>query len=212
MIGKLVLAALVAGLLAGLIYGGVQHVRTTPLILAAEVYEKAGAPADGWQRTLSTFVASMIAGAGFAILLAGVSLITGLPITRGNGVIWGLCGFLAVVVAPSAGLSPQLPGMPEADLVARQIWWVATALSTGAGLFLIATRAGIYWVAAALILIAVPHIFGAPQPLNPETAVPAALASSFVANSIAASAILWSLIGTFLGFAMQKFGKDLYPS
>ncbi len=43
MIGRLVLAALIAGMAAGLIYGGVQHVQTTPLILAAEVYETAPA-------------------------------------------------------------------------------------------------------------------------------------------------------------------------
>jgi predicted cobalt transporter CbtA len=41
MIGRLVLAALIAGMAAGLIYGGVQHVQTTPLIIAAEVYETA---------------------------------------------------------------------------------------------------------------------------------------------------------------------------
>ncbi len=43
MIGRVVLAALIAGMAAGFIYGGVQHVRTTPLILAAEVYETAPA-------------------------------------------------------------------------------------------------------------------------------------------------------------------------
>ena len=111
MIGRLVLAALIAGMAAGFIYGGVQHVRTTPLILAAEVFETAPAhdhaagtpehshdaaataaatapaqepeaeewaPADGWPRTFSTTLASVITGAGFAILLAGVSLLTGI--------------------------------------------------------------------------------------------------------------------------------------
>src|SRR5215203_3200236 len=106
MIGRLVLAALIAGMAAGFIYGGIQHVQTTPLILAAEVYETAPAhdhaaavtdpavtsaptpeheeewsPTDGWQRTLSTTISSMITGAGFAVLLAGVSLLTGFPIT-----------------------------------------------------------------------------------------------------------------------------------
>ena len=44
MIGRLVLAALIAGMAAGFIYGGVQHVQTTPLILAAEVYEISSRP------------------------------------------------------------------------------------------------------------------------------------------------------------------------
>lgn len=239
MIGKLVLAALIAGMAAGLIYGGVQHVQTTPLILAAEVYETAPAhdhaaavtdpaapaeaapaaheheeeewtPADGWQRTLSTTVSSMITGAGFALLLAGVSLLTGLPITPKNGLIWGICGFLAATVAPGAGLAPELPGMPTADLVSRQVWWVATIIASGIGIFLIATKRELIWLAAAVVLIALPHIIGAPQPLTHETAVPAGLAASFAANTIAASAVLWSLIGLFLGLALQKFGKDVY--
>ena len=241
MIGRLVLAALIAGMAAGFIYGGVQHVQTTPLILAAEVYETAPAhdhaaaatdpaapaeaatpapeheeeewaPADGWPRTLSTTISSMITGAGFALLLAGVSLLTGLPITPKNGLIWGICGFLAATVAPDAGLAPELPGMPTADLVSRQVWWVATIIASGIGIFLIATRRELLWLAAAVVLIALPHIIGAPQPLTHETAVPAGLAASFAANTIAASAVLWSLIGLFLGFALQKFGKDVYAS
>jgi cobalt transporter subunit CbtA len=241
MIGRLVLAAVIAGMAAGLIYGGVQHVQTTPLIIAAEAYETAPAhdhgaaavdpaapaeaapaahdhgeeewtPADGWPRTLSTTLSSVIAGAGFALLLAGVSLLTGLPITPKNGLIWGICGFLAATVAPGAGLAPELPGMPTADLVLRQIWWVATIAATGAAIFLIATRRELIWLAAAVVLIALPHIIGAPQPLTHETAVPAGLAASFAANTIAASAVLWSLIGLFLGLALQKFGKDVYAS
>ena len=41
MIGKFVLASLLAGMLAGLVLAGIQHVRITPLILSGEVYEKA---------------------------------------------------------------------------------------------------------------------------------------------------------------------------
>ena len=145
-------------------------------------------------------------------MLAGVSLLTGFPITPKNGLIWGICGFLAVTVAPGAGLAPELPGMPAGDLVSRQIWWVATIIATGAGIFLIATRRELIWLAAAVVLIALPHIIGAPQPLTHETAVPAGLAASFAANTIAASAVLWSLIGLFLGLALQKFGKDVYAS
>jgi cobalt transporter subunit CbtA len=234
MIGRLVLAALIAGMAAGLLYSGVQYMRTTPLLIAAEVFEsapahdhgaattttagtheheeEAWAPADGWQRTLTTTLSSVITGAGFAILLAGVSLLTGLPITPKNGLIWGVCGFLAVTVAPGAGLAPELPGMPAGDLIARQIWWVATIIATGAGIFLIATKRELAWLAAAVVLIALPHIVGAPQPVTHETAVPAGLAASFAANTIAASAVLWSLIGLFLGFALNKFGKDVYTT
>ena len=42
------------------------------------------------------------------VLLAGISLISGLPITKQNGLIWGLCGFLAICLAPAAGLPNPL--------------------------------------------------------------------------------------------------------
>ncbi len=161
MIGRVILAALLAGIAAGLAMGFIQHERLTPLILEAEAFENAGhqhthgtasdpsataetaaaehdhgegwAPADGWQRTLSTTVTAAMSGAAFAAILAGISLLTGLPITRANGMVWGLCGFLAATVAPSAGLPPELPGMVAAELVPRQVWWVGTIAATAAG-------------------------------------------------------------------------------
>jgi cobalt transporter subunit CbtA len=230
MIGRAILAALLAGIAAGFIMGAIQHVRLTPLIVAAEAYEQAelpgtaaagtghqhdaGAwmPADGWQRTLATTLASTMTGAGFAGLLAGVSLLSGLAINRRNGVMWGLCGFLAVTLAPAAGLPPELPGMPAADLASRQIWWVATILATGAGLYLLAARRELWAIAAAVILIALPQAIGAPEAATADSTVPASLAAAFVANSLAAGAVFWALIGLFLGFAFEKFVKEIYAT
>ena len=234
MIGRVLLAALLAGIAAGLIMGAIQHVRLTPLIVEAETYENPGhtapaagetapavdesdhgdgwKPADGWQRTLATTATTAMTGAAFAALLAGISLLTGLPITRSNGVIWGLCGFLAATVAPSAGLPPELPGMPAGDLLVRQAWWIGTVAATSAALYLIATRRETWAVCLAIVLIGLPHIIGAPAPVTHETAVPPHLAASFVANSIAANAIFWSLIGVFLGLTLNRYAKDLYTS
>jgi cobalt transporter subunit CbtA len=248
MIGRIVLAALIAGIAAGVILAGIQHVRLTPLILAAEVYEKAAdateeaaaaktgteapakcvenmpghtmcigdqrewEPAEGLQRTLYTTAASMLAGGGFAAMLAGISLLIGIPITPRNGLVWGLCGFLAFTIAPGAGLPPELPGMPVGDLMARQIWWVGTIAATGVGLYLIAVRRELVWIALAVALIALPHVIGAPQPLTEETTVPAGLAAAFASNTVAAAAVFWSLIGVFLGLALQKFNRELYPA
>ena len=231
MIGRVLLAALLAGIAAGLIMGAIQHVRLTPLILEAEIYETQGhdlakgvaaderspagdgwTPADGWQRTLATTATQAMAGAGFAAILAGISLLTGLAITRENGVIWGLCGFLAATVAPAAGLPPELPGMPAGDLLERQIWWVGTIAATASGLYLIAVRRGTWAMALAIVLIGLPHIIGAPVPVSHESAVPPHLAASFAANAIAAGAIFWSLIGTFLGLTLDRFAKDVYAT
>jgi cobalt transporter subunit CbtA len=218
MIGRVILAALLAGVAAGLFMGVIQHLRLTPLILQAETFEAAmphdhgdeegWKPANGIQRTASTTAATLATGAGYSAILAAVSLLSGFPLNRRNGVIWGLCGFLAVCVAPAAGLSPELPGMPAADVGARQFWWVATVAATGIALYLIAIRQHAWQVMAAVVLIALPHVIGAPAATHDHgSTLPAALAASFAANSIAANAIFWALIGTFLGYAMERTTK-----
>jgi cobalt transporter subunit CbtA len=170
--------------------------------------EEAWAPQGGAERTLFTFLASIVAGAGLAAILAGVSLLSGVNITPRNGLLWGLAGFLAVHLAPAAGLAPELPGMPAADLVARQVWWVGTIIATAVGIWLFTQRSEMWAKVAAVILVALPHIIGAPQPPTHESGVPAGLSAEFAANTLAAAAVLWLAIGTFLGFAMNHFVKE----
>jgi cobalt transporter subunit CbtA len=226
MTGRVLLAALLAGIAAGLIMSAIQHVKLTPLILAAEKYETGGAtahqhgtepqpapegawaPQNGFERTLYTTLASIIAGAGFASLLAGLSVLLGQRVTGRNGVLWGLAGFVAVSLAPSAGLPPELPGMQATDLIQRQIWWVATIIATGAGIALIFLRSELIAKIIGVTIIALPHLIGAPQPLGEESGVPPALSAAFAANSIVAAAIFWCAIGGFLGMAMDRFLKD----
>jgi cobalt transporter subunit CbtA len=224
-LARVLFAVLFCGVTAGLIMGVIQHVRLTPLILEAEKYEtaephdhahgdtapaahthdtKEWAPGDGWERTTYTLIASMLSGTGFAALLASVILVFGAPLNRGNGWIWGLCGFLAVSMAPAAGLSPELPGMPVGDLMGRQFWWVGTIAATATALWILAfaKQPLRYVVIAALLLV--PHIIGAPQPENHESAVPAVLASNFVTSSLMANAVMWLIIGVLLGHALPQ--------
>jgi cobalt transporter subunit CbtA len=240
MIGRVLLAALLAGIAAGLFYGAIQHVRLTPLILEAEKYENAGdghshdhaaaatttdttaaqsapapaeeeegwAPADGSERTSYTFLASIVAGAGFAALLAGVSLLSGIRITPRNGVLWGIAGFLAVHLAPAASLPPELPGMPAGDLLLRQVWWVGTIAATGIAIWLFTQRTEMWAKVAAVVLVALPHIIGAPMPPTHESGVPAVISAAFAANTLAAAALLWIAIGGFLGLTMDRFVKE----
>ena len=239
MIGRLVLAALIAGLVAGLILAGIQHVRLSPLIAEAEVYEHSHdhvaaetaeavpcvetmpgmkmcsetgtanwEPADGGERSLYTSLASLLAGAGFAAMLAGVSFLSGIPITSRNGLIWGLCGFIAVAIAPAAGLPPELPGMPVADLHARQFWWVSTIMATGLGIYLIAIKRSLPAAAAAIVIIALPHLIGAPVAATHESALPPALASAFAANALAAAAVFWCVLGQLLGIALERISYE----
>jgi cobalt transporter subunit CbtA len=207
-----------------------QQQRLTPFILAAETFENAEAghsqaaaspgtgtaqshdhatgtewaPEDGTERLVYTFAASILASAGFAALLAGVALMTGKTITRKSGWLWGLCGFVAVSLAPAAGLAPELPGMPAADLLSRQIWWLSTIAATATALWLLAFRREPWAVVAALAIVLLPHIIGAPLPAAHESGVPATLASQFVGASLAANAMMWLLIGILLGHFLPQ--------
>lgn len=237
MIGRVILAALLAGVAAGLIMGVIQHFKLTPLILEAEVFETAGGaghshdttaaaepaaaesaepdewgPQDGWERTLFTTAASMLAGAGFAAVLAGIALLSGIPLTARNGLLWGLAGFISVNLAPAMGLSPELPGMPAGDLLARQIWWIGTIIATGIGIYLIAIKRASWAIAVGVALIIAPHLIGAPQPPTHESGVPAGLAADFAANSIAAAAAFWCILGVFAGIALDRTTKGMWAT
>ena len=156
MLTRVLLAALLAGVLSGVFVTAVQAFRVTPLILQAETYENAGsdahshdssasnthghgdstaeapqvwAPEDGMERTFYTMVSNILVGVSFSLILTAGVLLTKSVLTMRTGLVWGACGFVAFVLAPNFGLSPELPGMPAADLTLRQNWWFATVLS-----------------------------------------------------------------------------------
>ena len=247
MIGRFVLAALVAGFLAGGVLMVLQNARLTPLILAAEVYEQAddakkdavagqeqtaapacketmpgmkmcpdnGAaewePAPGLQRIGLAGVASLLAGGGFAAILAGLSMLLNVPITRANGWIWGLSGFFAVHLATGAGLAPEIPGMPVADLTMRQIWWVGTIIATGGAIYCFAIRKEFWAPFLGVVLLVVPHIIGAPVAPEGETSVPPGLAAEFAANALAAAAVFWLVMGVLLGRFLPPIVEKFEP-
>jgi cobalt transporter subunit CbtA len=132
-----------------------------------------------------------------------------IPLTIRNGVLWGLCGFLCASLAPAAGLPPELPGMPAADLAARQVWWIGSIVATASGIYLMASRRYSWSLWLGVIVIALPHIIGAPQA---ETytmpGVPAGLAAAYVANSLAANAVFWIVIGSVLGMSFGSINKE----
>jgi len=231
MIMRVLLAAIIAGMLAGAVAGAFQIWRVTPLIIAAEVYENQGgtgaahghdagvaadhshgeadepwAPEDGIERTAYTLLATLVMGVGFAFVLAAAVMFTGRDITIQNGVIWGLAGFVVFTLAPTTGLAPELPGMPAAELIPRQTWWWGTALATGGGIALVALQPNLALKAVGAVLIAAPHIIGAPRPEAHDSAVPAALAADFAANSLAMMALFWIVLGVSLGWFLNRTG------
>ena len=230
MLNRLLAACLLAGLLAGLAVAALQHFVTTPLILAAEIYEAPGAaapaaplppviqhpgghthsaeagapewkPADGLQRTAFTSLATIAAATGFAMILLAAMLLSGDKISPRMAFGWAVCGFAATGLAPALGLAPLLPGSAAGPLEARQVWWLATALATAGGLWLLLRHKNpLLWIAGAALVLA-PHMLGAPHEAAFESRAPAELAARFVAASLAVQAALWMLSGLAAGAA-----------
>ncbi|MDC9823187.1 CbtA family protein [Devosia sp. ZB163] len=170
--------------------------------------EEAWAPQDGTERVVYTVLANVLGAIGFAFLLAAVSVLSGIEITTRNGLIWGLGGFIALQLAPAVGLPPELPGMPAADLVARQAWWIGTAIATGAGILAIARLRNWTGLAIAVVLIAAPHVIGAPPAPHEPSGVPAHLATAYAANALATGALFWLIAGPLLGWLNERFAKS----
>lgn len=167
--------------------------------------EEAWMPADGFERFIYTAAADMLAAIGFGLVLIAVSeALGGFKGWRG-GLMFGIAGFLAVSLAPGLGLPPELPGMPAAELGSRQVWWVATAVCTAAGLGLLAyTRSAIFAV-LAIVLLAAPHIIGAPLSPSHETAVPPELHARFVTAVYASNLVFWAVLGALAGMIRERF-------
>lgn len=208
MISRTLLTGLLAGLLAGIVLTGLYLVKAQPLILHAELYELGAAVADpvGMPliRTIETLMFNILTGAAFGLILAALLTLRGRRVGLRQGVIWGVAGFAAFALAPAFGLPPELPGSVAAGLEARQVWWLLTAGVTagGIGLLVFAGR----WPArlGGVVLILLPHLFGAPHPDAFDGAVPAELAAQFVAVSLGANALFWIVLGGGAGYLHDR--------
>jgi cobalt transporter subunit CbtA len=165
-------------------------------------------PADGFQRTAFTIGANILTAIGFALLLGGIFALRGHPVGWREGLLWGLGGFVVFTAAPGLGLPPELPGMPVAELTARQIWWVATAAATAAGLCLLVFRRAPWAAVVGLVLIALPHLIGAPVADEAHSEVPAALSHNFVVAVTLTSLLFWALLGISTSLALTRISRS----
>lgn len=203
---RLLLTALIAGGIAGIILAGVQHFTIMPMLFEAETYEtssadegmhageEAWAPEDGTERTFFTLINSVIVGFGFGLLLTACYALRG-NVTWRSGILWGLGGFAAFNLAPALGLPPELPGDAAAGLVERQLWWVLTVIVTAMGLWIIAFQPKRSLKLFGVAFILIPHIVGAPQPEVHESLAPADLRSAFIYTSLFTNAVFWIVLG-----------------
>jgi cobalt transporter subunit CbtA len=166
-------------------------------------------PANGFERTAYTVAADLLTGIGYCLLLVAAYGSTGRPVDWRSGLGWGLAGFAVFVLAPGLGLPPEVPGTEAAPLAARQAWWLGTAVATAAGLgvrFLWRPRTPL-WSLAAIVLIALPHVIGAPQPAEYHSAAPEALAHRFIAASTVAGFLFWAVAGAASGWIYGRLAR-----
>ena len=160
-------------------------------------------PADGFERTFWTGVANVGMAVGFALLLvAAFSLREN--VSWRQGILWGLGGYAAFFALPALGLAPELPGTEAAALESRQAWWLVTATLSVIGVALIGLTRGWHWKAAAAVLIAVPHLIGAPHPEIGHSLAPAELVRMFIVATAIANAVFWVVLGAGCAIAFRK--------
>lgn len=221
---RIAAVALLAGLVAGLWLSVARQLWVAPLILQAEELEHAAAPHGHppgvpehpeaprtvpFARHAWTWAANVLTSFGFALLMMAGLALSG----RGAGILgglgWGLAGFVVFSLAPGFALPPVLPGVPEAPLAARQLWWLVTVSCTAAGLSLLAFGSG-WQRALALILLPIPHLVGAPQPSAPIPAALADLSHRFAVVTLAINLSAWLALGAVCGWGWQRLaGRGL---
>jgi len=226
---SIVFSAAVAGLVVGTAVTVVQQFGTVPLIQKAEVAERAAEarltagtaavhqhaghdrgmaawePRAGLERNSFTAAANILTATGFALVLAGIYALRGRPVTWHEGLLWGLGGFIVFTAAPGLGLPPELPGVSAAPVEARQIWWIATAAATAAGLGLLVFRRAAWAAILGLCLIASPHLIGAPKLPELHGDVSEALAHQFIVAVTLTSLLFWALLGSLTSIAYGRF-------
>ena len=169
---------------------------------------EAWAPADGLERNLFTLGAEIVTGVGYALLLTAAIVFFGKGADWRRGLLSGLAGFACFTLAPSFGLPPELPGTEAAPLLSRQIWWIGTVIATAGGLFAAARLRNVYGYAIAVVLIALPHVLGAPQPQTPGGLAPEELEHKFILVAIATSLVFWLVLGVLTGAFFKRYANE----
>lgn len=217
-IREIIFAAVIAGTVAALPFTLVQSVWIIPLIVEAEAYEDAAKlaeahqtlspsavehhhdpvawkPQSGWERSALTFAANVLAGAGYGFVLMGSYLLWREPKSVLWGAAYGAGGFCAFFVAPALGLSPELPGTPTAELIARQEWWLMMAAATVTGVVLFCSRNTLSARALAMAILLAPHFIPAPHLAIESSLALADLQSRLRSATTIANGVFWLSLG-----------------
>lgn len=157
-----------------------------------------GAGPSELQRQGLSVLFSLLTWCGFGLILAGAMRVAaerGARIEAAQAALWGIGGFAAFQLMPAIGLPPELPGMSAGDLAGRQVWWLATVGATAAGLGLMAYGGARLARLAGLVLLVLPHVWGAPEAESFQGNLPPELAAGFAARSLALGLVTWAALG-----------------
>lgn len=176
-------------------------------------------PAAGVERTSFTVLAKVLTAIGFALVLLPVMVVSTRPtagskINWSKGLFWGAAGYAVFYLAPALGLPPEVPGAVAAPLEARQLWWLFAVTCTAAGLAGAAFGKS-PWRWAALGLLVLPHVVGAPYSpvaaFSEHSAAAAAelerLADQFIGATAIANGVFWLALGLVSIWAVERIGS-----
>jgi len=225
MLSRFIISAVFAGAAAGLLTGLLQLAFVQPVLLHAELYEGGdlvhfGAEAVSAHPELPGFdlmrdglsvIFTMLTYTGYALILIGAMSFAeerGTPITARWGILWGIAGFVAFHLAPGFTLAPEVPGVAAADVTARQIWWFATVAAAVVALWLIAFGRSPIMILIAAVLLAAPHLIGAPEPDTFAGPVPTEIGALFAARAFGVGLAAWVMLGAFAAFFWQREGEQ----
>ena len=221
MFKKIITTALFAGFIVGVVSALLQLIYVQPILLHAELYETGSLTHFGennsqgahhnsafdFQRNGLSILFSALIYTGYAIILVSLlAYASSLNLKIGNvrSILFVVCGFFAVQLAPAFGLPPELPGAAAAELFPRQIWWFFCVLVTILGIWIVSFSQKIPYVLIGIIIILVPHIVGAPEPEFFVGPTPPELASHFASRTLALGAASWVLLGYLSGYFWRK--------
>lgn len=210
----ILLAALLAGSVSGIVITIAHHYWTVPLIEKAESYPAPADaepspggwhPAEGIERTASTALADIAVAIATALILLAAYVIHGDEVNWLRGVHWGLGAFAVLTLWPNIGLPPYLPGQAMAPHLDRQIWWSVTAIMAVAGVVLLLFSRKVLPVIAGLVLLILPQLYGAPLPASYNSAIPESLAHQFLVASVMTNLLFWLSVGSMTGLLYGRF-------
>ncbi len=140
------------------------------------------------------------------VMVAGFAIAEryGHKITLEKGLLWGIAGFVSVQLVPGIGLSPELPGIPAAELSARQGWWLMTVVATALALVSFAFGRNAVFIGIGIALLIAPQLIGAPKLGEFSGIVPPELSAEFVSRTLAEALAAWSVLGLAAAYLWNR--------